>query len=406
MASLMHAGSMLTKQFVSSSSSSSPPLPHGYVITAAIHSSNGAFTSTSTGALVSFAGVKSLQTPKLRNGGKGKAAGGCFRTCKQKRSTVCVAASVETAESSSATDIISEQRRAILEENERTRGFTLQEVETVGFQDWHPSKVVSVQDLIPGVLRCITVETEVSREFVALDKAYTKPGQIVQLRMGEKEARVAVSSPPFSQDINVPVLYKLRGDIPAGTTKMPQFSLSVKACLDLHVEEASAPEFFNLIEGQELELGAFEATGLDLRPVMFLARFPTLIIFAQGLGIAVARAIVEAKDGDIGSLNLNFRNDVRLYYTASKPSMLAYQSNFADWEAKKVKVCTAVDETSGEEWQGCVGSFTKLWDEDDIEYDPQTTAAVVCVEKGSRDELRNLLAEAGIPQQQIATWDY
>jgi len=86
-------------------------------------------------------------------------------------------------------------------------------------------------------------------QFVALDKAYTKPGQIVQLRMGEKEARVAVSSPPFSQDINVPVLYKLRGDIPAGTTKLPQFSLSVKACLDLHVEEASAPEFFNLIEG-------------------------------------------------------------------------------------------------------------------------------------------------------------
>jgi hypothetical protein len=82
------------------------------------------------------------------------------------------------------------------------------------------------------------------------------------------------------------------------------------------------------------------------------------------------------------------------------------QSNFADWEAKKVKVCTAVDETLGEEWQGCVGSFTKLWDEDDIEYDPQTTAAVVCVEKGARDELRNLLAEAGIPQQQIATWDY
>jgi hypothetical protein len=61
------------------------------------------------------------------------------------------------------------------------------------------------------------------------------------------------------------------------------------------------------VAGQELELGAFEATGLDLRPVMFLARFPTLIIFAQGLGIAVARAIV------------------RLYYTASKPSMLAYQ---------------------------------------------------------------------------------
>jgi len=79
------------------------------------------------------------------------------------------------------------------------------------------------------------------------------------------------------------------------------------------------------VAGQELELGAFEETGLDLRPVMFLAHFPTLIIFAQGLGIAVARAIVEAKDGDIGSLNLNFRNDVRLYYTASKPSMLAYQ---------------------------------------------------------------------------------
>jgi hypothetical protein len=78
--------------------------------------------------------------------------------------------------------------------------------------------------------------------------------------------------------------------------------------------------------GQELEVGPFvQESGLDLRPIMTLARFPTVVFFARGRGLAVARAIVEAKDGDNGSMNLSFRDEVRLFCSASKPSELAYQ---------------------------------------------------------------------------------
>lgn len=78
-----------------------------------------------------------------------------------------VASSVEAAEAETereTTDVeLLEQRRQIIEEDVRSRGFAVTEVETTGFQDWHPSKVVGILDVAPGV-RCITVETEVSRE--------------------------------------------------------------------------------------------------------------------------------------------------------------------------------------------------------------------------------------------------
>lgn len=71
-----------------------------------------------------------------------------------------------------------------------------------------------------------------------------------------------------------------------------------------------------------------------------------------------------------------------------------------------MKVRTTVDDASGEEWQGAVGSLTSLWDEDDLEYNPNTTGAIVCVDKEARQEMMNLLEEAGIPKEQIVSWEY
>lgn len=71
-----------------------------------------------------------------------------------------------------------------------------------------------------------------------------------------------------------------------------------------------------------------------------------------------------------------------------------------------MKVRTTVDDASGEEWQGAVGSLTSLWDEDDLEYNPNTTGAIVCVGKEVRQEVMNLLEEAGIPKEQIVSWEY
>lgn len=44
--------------------------------------------------------------------------------------------------------------------------------------------------------------------------------------------------------------------------------------------------------------------------------FPTLIIFAEGKGIATAKALIEATS-DANGLDLYFRQQVRLYYRVS-----------------------------------------------------------------------------------------
>jgi hypothetical protein len=60
------------------------------------------------------------------------------------------------------TDLLA-KRKAILQAEEKSRPFVVTEVETTGYKDWHSSKVVGVRDVAAGV-RCVTVETEVSRE--------------------------------------------------------------------------------------------------------------------------------------------------------------------------------------------------------------------------------------------------
>lgn len=87
-------------------------------------------------------------------------------------------------------------------------------------------------------------------QLVALEIAYTRPGNVAQVRLNGQEVKAVPSSRPFSMKINLPVLYKLRGDIPAGTMKLPQFSLSVKAPIELHVDEATNAELYAVTEGE------------------------------------------------------------------------------------------------------------------------------------------------------------
>lgn len=84
---------------------------------------------------------------------------------------------------------------------------------------------------------------------MALESAYSRPGNVAQVRLNGQEVKAVPSSSPFSAKINEPVLYKLRGDIPAGTMKLPQFSLSVKSPIELHVDQATNSELFAVTEG-------------------------------------------------------------------------------------------------------------------------------------------------------------
>ncbi|CAM6083231.1 unnamed protein product [Calypogeia fissa] len=343
----------------------------------------------------------SVQSQKLgrRSTRKNGAVG-----CKPRR-VLAMSVSGAAPAAAAATTALEEARRESLKKEREAKSFTIAETEQVTPQDWYTASVTKVEDVATGV-RCITLMAECSREFVKLDQAYRMSGQLVEVKVGEEVTQVAPSSEPFSDEINYTVLLKIRGDIPAGTTKLPAYSLSAKAPLDLHVTETDSPALFNVEEGSEVELGPFGTTGLDLRPILFLSRYPTILLFAQGNGIAVARAILETKDADIGTLNLGFREDVRLYYSAPSPSHLAYKALYSKWEEKKaVKVRTIVESSDGGDWSGYEGSFTNLWDEDDIEYDPLTTGVVVAVESSRREEVKSLLAEAGIPDAQIVFWE-
>lgn len=314
--------------------------------------------------------------------------------------------SVATAAPKSDGDKCLEMRTKIRQDKIGNRPFKIAVVDTGGEKDWHSAVVTTVQDLAPGI-RSITVETECSREMVSLSNAYTKPGQLAQVKVnGGNVLKLAVSCPPFSKEMNDPVLYKLRGDIPSGMTKQPQSFFSVTAPLQLLVFEADTPSVFSLKEGDTLEVGPFDKSGLDLRPILFLARFPTILLFASGKGIAVAKSIIEAKDADVGSLSLGQREDIRLFYWEPEPSRVLFKDLFNNWENKRLKVRPAVRTLSGGEWNGHVGSFLSLWDGDDIEYDPECTAVVVCVESKLRDEVEELLADAGITEKHILRYEF
>lgn len=75
-------------------------------------------------------------------------------------SSVAEAAEVEL---SSEQQELLQKRKAIMQAEEQSSGFVVSEVETTGPQDWHAAKVVAVRDVAAGV-RCVTIETEVSRE--------------------------------------------------------------------------------------------------------------------------------------------------------------------------------------------------------------------------------------------------
>ncbi|MCO5594411.1 hypothetical protein L7F22_048441 [Adiantum nelumboides] len=283
--------------------------------------------------------------------------------------------------------------------------FKIISVEEGGTKDWHPATVLSVEEVATGVRR-VVLEAEISREMVPLENAYTTPGRLAQLKVkGGKAAKVVASSSPFTSRANEAVLVKVRGDIPSGMTKQAQYFLSVKHPLELLVYKAETPQIFSLKEGDEVELGPFDFSGLDLRPIMFLTRYPTILFFASGKGIGVAKAIIEARDNDLGSMNLGRRQDIRLFYWSPDPSKLLFKDKFEIWENEKLKVRPAVGNSSGEDWDGHVGTFSSLWDEDDIEYDPATTGVIVCVDRTAEAEVEELLADAGIPEKQVVRWE-
>lgn len=233
--------------------------------------------------------------------------------------------------------------------------------------DWNVGTYLRTDEAGPSY-RTVVVEAEISREKVPLRNCYKHVGQRASVRVNSGANReLTVSSPPFTLSANQDALFKARGDISAGEIKIFKDVLSVPGEVHLLVGEKEAEEVFNLTEGDKVEIGPFVGAGMDLRPMQSIYMFPTLVIFAEGKGIAGARALIEA-GSDAHGLDLEFRQDVRLYYRARNQDALLFKDLYETWESEhNCKVATGTRET-----------FMDLFDEDDtLEYEPATTAALI-----------------------------
>ena len=259
--------------------------------------------------------------------------------------------------------------------------------------DWNAAKLVAVDELLPGAVRLVTLEAEVSRERIPLRNAYLSPGQRARVRvLGGGECAVPVASPPPHPKLNHDALVMARGDIKANETKTSRELTSASARVQLWVTEADAPDLWAAKPGETLvELGPFEGTGADLRGVAGAFAFPTLVLFVSGEGAAAARALLGASPG-AGGLVLRLRRDVVVYYKAPNARSLAFADELEGKWARRAAEAGGFDDGGGQSGPRIRvvtatrgESFADMFDDDDeLEYDPAQTAAIVFT--GSRQD--------------------
>eukprot|EP01026_Neomeris_dumetosa_P027358 TRINITY_DN22242_c0_g2_i2.p2 TRINITY_DN22242_c0_g2~~TRINITY_DN22242_c0_g2_i2.p2 ORF type:complete len:323 (-),score=55.88 TRINITY_DN22242_c0_g2_i2:5-973(-) len=233
--------------------------------------------------------------------------------------------------------------------------------------DWNPGTFISSDLVAPGIKE-IHVKCEISREKIPLRNAYKHVGQRATLRInGGPEALLFPSVSPFPQSMMRDALFNVRGDIFAGEVKMVKEEEAVMADLFCLVSEEDSEDAWKLQDGDLVEVGPFEGTGINLRTgIMSIFAYPTIVMFVSGKGIASAKALIECSP-DVSSLNFKNRETTRLYYRAPNEASLIYKDLYEQWqEEHNVTVQTTT------------GTFLDAFDDDDtLVYDPLKTAAVI-----------------------------
>lgn len=267
--------------------------------------------------------------------------------------------------------------------------------------DWNACKLLSSDEIVPGAVKLVTVEAEVSRERVPLRNAYLTPGQRARVRvLGGGECSVPVASPPPFPAVNHDALVAARNDIKANETKEAREPTSALAKIQLWVTEDDAPDLWGAKVGESLlELGPFEGTGVDLKPVAGAFAFPTVVLFVSGEGAAAARALLAASP-DAGGLVLRLRRDVVVYYKSPNARSMAFADELESawarraaeaggWDPKNSEK-TSSSSTSSSSSPSFAGprvrvvtatrgeSFAEMFDDDDeLEYEPSQTCCLV-----------------------------
>lgn len=234
--------------------------------------------------------------------------------------------------------------------------------------DWNTATFVGTSPAANGC-SIVELDIEISRERVPLRNGYRHVGQMAQIRVNSgAEHILRPCCAPFALSLQQESLYRARGDLVAGQTKTTVEPTTIIARLQLLVQDGEATDLMSASAADTIEVGPFTGAGLNLRtPLVSIFAFRTVIVMAEGAGIATAKALIEATP-DVGGLNFPLREGVRLYYRAPNDASVAFKSEFERWEQEfGVKVLTATRE-----------QFIDIFDGDDtLEYEPASTGAVL-----------------------------
>lgn len=257
--------------------------------------------------------------------------------------------------------------------------------------DWLPATWIASRQLSTH-LKEVTLEVEISREQVPLRNAYKVAGQSARIRVNSGEEVICkLASPPHAEGMQREALFRCKGDIFANETKTVKEPTSIKAEVQVVVSRKGAPEVYDLGPDDEVWMGPVAGAGLNLRGPGILAyyRFPTLVLMVEGLGIATARALIESPQ-DCLNLSLGDRESAVLYYKAPNDAALCYQELFEHWQQSYgVRVVVTTH------------SFQDAFDgDDDLVYDPGSTAAIILT---AADEEAEAAALSACSEAEIST---
>ena len=259
--------------------------------------------------------------------------------------------------------------------------------------EWTYARVVERRDLLPK-LREVVLEVETSRELVSLRNSYCAVGKVAQVKVkGGDPVILTPSCTPFPPEEQHEALLRLRGDLRAGQTKLPEDPVTVKRKLSVLVTPEDGEVFDTQAEDEgidegnlSVEVGPFLGNGINLRgAIQSVYNYPTVILCAEGKGIGTAKAMIEAGMSR-GSLDLCYREDVRLYYKVPNDDSVCYGNLFENWE-KEFGVKTIVH----------TSSFLDAFDDDDtLEYEPDLTAVISLGDEEAEQSAQEMCEEAEI----------
>ncbi|CAK9203180.1 unnamed protein product [Sphagnum troendelagicum] len=204
-----------------------------------------------------------------------------------------------------------------------------------------------------------------------LRDGHTKPGQFVQVRIGDsKPAFLAIASPPR-----------------LAATGSLEFLLK-------SVEGTTAGLLCSLQKGDKVELSQVMGNGFGVEQVSPAEDFPTILLFATGSGISPIHSLLEA------GFDARKRQDVRLYYGARNLDRMAYQDKFKDWEASGVEVVPVLSQPHNN-WTGEQGYVQAAFAKTKGIIQAAQVGAFLCGHKEMAQDVTALLLADGVPKEQI-----